>query len=509
MDPRCADQVFMQSPTLTAWPVMPAVARVATAPGREIVVPKRPRVQCPDTSPVRVHQPIAAKPGGVVRRWLARAWLVSGVLLSALLLGGWLPGTPQPTGAPTAVAAVVEPARRTPPALPAVAPQTKRIEQLRVGDRVRTPRPADPALEGTDPFPTGPTGSRIDQEDVTPEGWRTLELRVEQPDGSTTRIEMLRPVWWLEEVGVHEGGTIELALLELEIQATAKVVRMGPCLADSRRNRAGEEIVTATFVHEGAEVWDLIFEGGVTLGVTRRHPLFSQDRQDWVAAGDIRVGERVLSACGASTLTGKAFRPERETVYNLEVHRTHAYYVGHSGLLAHNNPGCGFGKPETPAAPNSPTSGPRGPTSRPLRQGLLFPNAEEPPPNAGPPRQGLLFPDMEDPAPSKGAKPGPVPRNQGGPHNEKILSEAEKLKAEGNQIVSGGGGKERVIPTPGGKKSGRRPDIEYRTPQGETRGRNVGRTKADGSPVPREVDAIDDLQGPGKLPMDRFVPYDR
>ncbi len=117
--------------------------------------------------------------------------------------------------------------------------------------------------------------------------------------------------------------------------------------------------------------------------------------------------------------------------------------------------------------------------------------------------------DAAAPAPTRKKKRGPVPRDQGGPHNEKILSEAEKLKAQGNEILSGGGGKERVIPTPGGKKSSRRPDIEYRTPQGQRRGRNIGKTKADGTPVQRELDAIDDLQGPGGLPMDPMVPYDR
>jgi hypothetical protein len=110
-------------------------------------------------------------------------------------------------------------------------------------------------------------------------------------------------------------------------------------------------------------------------------------------------------------------------------------------------------------------------------------------------------------APRTGAKRGPK-TDPNTPHNAKIRSEADKLRAEGNEILSGGGGKERLIPTPGGKKSGRRPDIEYRTPIGEIKGRNVGKTKADGTPVPRELDALDDLNGPGGLPTD-YVPYDR
>src|SRR5262249_15889547 len=95
------------------------------------------------------------------------------------------------------------------------------------------------------------------------------------------------------------------------------------------------------------------------------------------------------------------------------------------------------------------------------------------------------------------------------PHNAKIREEAAQLKAEGNTIVGGGGEeREKLMPTPGGTKEGRRPDILYRTPRGELRGRNVGRTNANGKAVRREVEALEDLNGPGELPTD-FVPYDR
>ena len=108
------------------------------------------------------------------------------------------------------------------------------------------------------------------------------------------------------------------------------------------------------------------------------------------------------------------------------------------------------------------------------------------------------------------AKRGPKPGLEG-PHNQKIKELAEELKAEGNKILRGGkqpGLKEAVIRTPGGEKESRRPDILIETEGGEKRGVNVGKTKADGTPVPREQDALDDLNGPGNLPTD-FFPYDR
>jgi RHS repeat-associated protein len=108
----------------------------------------------------------------------------------------------------------------------------------------------------------------------------------------------------------------------------------------------------------------------------------------------------------------------------------------------------------------------------------------------------------------RGAKRGPKTDSDEA-HNAKIRSEADRLEKGGNRIVSGGGReKETLIPTPGGTKEGRRPDIIYETPTGERRGLNVGKTKADGSPVKRETQALQDLNGPGNLPTE-FVPYDR
>jgi RHS repeat-associated protein len=109
---------------------------------------------------------------------------------------------------------------------------------------------------------------------------------------------------------------------------------------------------------------------------------------------------------------------------------------------------------------------------------------------------------------TKGAQRGPK-TDPKAPHNAKIRAEADKLEDQGNTILAGGGReKEKLIPTPGGKKEGRRPDILYRTPEGEVRGRNVGKADASGRPVTRERAALADLNGPGGLPTD-FVPYNK
>jgi hypothetical protein len=101
------------------------------------------------------------------------------------------------------------------------------------------------------------------------------------------------------------------------------------------------------------------------------------------------------------------------------------------------------------------------------------------------------------------------PKTDGGPHNEKIEERVEELKREGKKHVAGGSKTEEVIRIPpGGNKTARRPDITMENPDGSIYRENVGKTKADGTPVKREVEALDDIaQATGKRPT--FTPYDR
>jgi hypothetical protein len=65
-----------------------------------------------------------------------------------------------------------------------------------------------------------------------------------------------------------------------------------------------------------------------------------------------------------------------------------------------------------------------------------------------------------------------------------------------------------LVPTPGGTKDGRRPDIIMEYANGSQGGINVGRTKANGEPVKREIEALKDLNEKGNLPT-RFEQYDK
>src|SRR5262249_20357455 len=63
----------------------------------------------------------------------------------------------------------------------------------------------------------------------------------------------------------------------------------------------------------------------------------SLDRNAFVAARDLKTGERVWSARGPGKIAAVQANADTHRVYNLEVHRTHVYLVSSSGILVHNS----------------------------------------------------------------------------------------------------------------------------------------------------------------------------
>lgn len=111
--------------------------------------------------------------------------------------------------------------------------------------------------------------------------------------------------------------------------------------------------------------------------------------------------------------------------------------------------------------------------------------------------------DLQFFASKSGSKTGPKAFGTG-PHNEKIAEVASQVK-DGKIIAGGQVLPEKAIPTPGGLKNSRRPDILVEKTDGSIYGINVGKTTLSGSPIKREIEAINDLEDAG-IPM-HFVPY--
>ncbi len=134
------------------------------------------------------------------------------------------------------------------------------------------------------------------------------------------------------------GSTIFVDLPEHGISADFTVREIRPCPTPM----AGDGyLVTTKFIHENAEILNLRIEGSdEPIGTTASHPFWSEDRQQFVAAGELRVGENLLLADDTTRhVESIALRPNRETVYNIEVDGEHVFYVGEDGVLVHNS--CG------------------------------------------------------------------------------------------------------------------------------------------------------------------------
>jgi len=190
-------------------------------------------------------------------------------------------------------------------------------------------------------------GSAIDElpswdpnayEHVGGDGWSEIELELPHADSSVTSVSLLRPDAWLELTGAQVGGSVYLDLPEMGVRGDASVLEIRdarelPEASDGLRH------ITGKFVTTNVSVLDLSIEGvDEPIGVTPSHPFWSVDRECWIAAGELAEGERVLGASGPLAVVSAEARAERETVYNIEVHRDHTFFVTSEKVWVHN--GC-------------------------------------------------------------------------------------------------------------------------------------------------------------------------
>jgi hypothetical protein len=162
--------------------------------------------------------------------------------------------------------------------------------------------------------------------------WEVM-LEMDVGDGHTVEVELLRPKSWVVEHGAVEGGTIQLEMPEQGLcgPAAVKSVRKWGLLPEG-------PIATGFFRHSIGWLYDLQVSGEPEpIGTTATHPFFSSDRNAWIPAGELKVGERLLARDGSTPLV-ESFtpRPHPEPVFNIEVAGDHCYRVGAQGLLVHN-----------------------------------------------------------------------------------------------------------------------------------------------------------------------------
>jgi hypothetical protein len=137
---------------------------------------------------------------------------------------------------------------------------------------------------------------------------------------------------------VKAGHTIDLDLEELGAGGSAEVMAIRPCPEIAPRPGSQHRLVTGKFSHSAANVLHIrVADLRAPIGVTANHPFWSEDRRQFVAAGDLRVGEGLRQADASTTrVLGIDSSSQRARVYNLEVEGEHVYCVSESAVLVHN-----------------------------------------------------------------------------------------------------------------------------------------------------------------------------
>ncbi len=95
--------------------------------------------------------------------------------------------------------------------------------------------------------------------------------------------------------------------------------------------------VLNVWVKETDEILHLETSDGETIDTTSNHPFYVED-EGWVAAGDLEIGDTLVTADGDEVeVTDVEIEKLAEPVlvYNLEVEDFHTYFVGEYGVLVH------------------------------------------------------------------------------------------------------------------------------------------------------------------------------
>ncbi|MFN6107428.1 MAG: hypothetical protein ACK5EA_23650, partial [Planctomycetaceae bacterium] len=273
------------------------------------------------------------------------------VVLAVAALACWLGKSPVSPGAPSTDGRVAagpaqaghSPAMRPVRSEPVIGPSgaayyARAIETIQTGQRVLA---RNPELAGGE-LPDAP---------VDPATWVNVRLRMPNPTGDFLEITLLRPVEWLAEhlaqtkalegeypralaeargtnaacaittvtsvivivdppdlsPGIIEPITADsstthpwifLTLHELEAVGPAEIVEIGQC---PDLEPGEERLVTGTFSHASGEVFDIAVDGlTVPIGCTGAHPFWSEDRQAFISARDLRLGETLRTESAPS-----------------------------------------------------------------------------------------------------------------------------------------------------------------------------------------------------------------
>ena len=231
---------------------------------------------------------------------------------------------------------------------------TKNIEDIRIGERTLGANPQGRVADELDDsiFQTVPfckyslrtakeDGSQCDIQLLRLENWLDDEItRLRRKiDGKVVdEVDLLADGMLLGELDSPDNYALDvwLELPEMAVVGWATLTNVDENV--DVQNGAGN-VVTGTFAHIAENAINLLVEDQKEpIGCTDNHPFWSVDRQDFVPAGELLEGERLLLYNGETKLVvQKLPRPGPQVVYNLEIYGEHVYHVSADGVLVHNN----------------------------------------------------------------------------------------------------------------------------------------------------------------------------
>ena len=185
--------------------------------------------------------------------------------------------------------------------------------------------------------------------------WSVVRFEAAGDPGGLPRGVLVRPDSWVEREGCEKGSTLTLEEEAMGLHLDVRVLsvrpvesldvipvvhtRRGPRHVISWVERRVERTLALGFERESTD-GDAAGREGAPLEhveTTAEHPFHSADRAGWVAASDLRVGERVsLVRGGSATLRSRTLTTGPATVCNLEVIGEAEFAVGLAGITVHN-----------------------------------------------------------------------------------------------------------------------------------------------------------------------------
>jgi hypothetical protein len=166
-------------------------------------------------------------------------------------------------------------------------------------------------------------------------------MEVIQESGAPARVEVLLPAKWLEKKGISVGAELPFALENVPLAGLGTILEVRPCPPIGPQ-RSGQRVVTGTFTRYALDLFELRVEGSEeALRATSEHPVYSVDRESWIPLASLAIGESVrLNDERTARVESLEWVGGGEAVYDLEVHRSHTFYVGADAVLVHNGKKC-------------------------------------------------------------------------------------------------------------------------------------------------------------------------